>query len=118
MAATLFYFHDPMCSWCWGYQKTWQKLLEKLPSEVNLTYILGGLAPDDDTPMPEDMQQAIQGYWRKIQTELGAEFNFDFCRGIRRSFRRDGVRIDIFFALVSRIFEDAGFIRDVQQVVV
>ncbi len=89
MAATLFYFHDPMCSWCWGYQTTWRQLLENLPDKVNLTYILGGLAADDDTPMPEDMQQAIQGHWRRIKNELGAEFNFDFwqkCRPRRSTY--------------------------------
>ncbi len=78
MAATLFYFHDPMCSWCWGYQATWQRLLEKLPLHINLAYVLGGLAEDDDRPMPIDMQEAIQGHWRRIAEELGAEFNFEF----------------------------------------
>ena len=80
MTATLVYFHDPMCSWCWGYQAVWQRLLQNLPDEVNVAYVLGGLAPDSDEPMPIAMQQAIQGHWRCIQSELGGEFNFDFWR--------------------------------------
>lgn len=78
MSATLFYFHDPMCSWCWGYQSTWQELLQRLPDEIGVTYVLGGLAEDSDEPMPEDTQLAIQIHWRRIRDELGAEFNFDF----------------------------------------
>ncbi|MBL1292584.1 MAG: DsbA family protein [Thiotrichales bacterium] len=78
MTAKLYYFHDPMCSWCWGYQSTWQKLLQELPENMGVTYILGGLAQDNDAPMPDDMQTAIQAHWRRIESELGAEFNFDF----------------------------------------
>ena len=78
MNTTLYYIHDPMCSWCWGYRPVWQQIQENLPAEVNVEYLLGGLAPDTDQPMPEDMQHAIQGYWEKIHTLLGTEFNFDF----------------------------------------
>lgn len=78
MDAKLYYFHDPMCSWCWGYQAAWQKLLQDLPENIAVTYILGGLAQDSDAPMPSDMQVAIQAHWRRIESELGAEFNFDF----------------------------------------
>lgn len=80
MKATLFYFHDPMCSWCWGYQSTWQNLLQNLPDDVGVTYVLGGLAQDSDELMSDDMQLAIQAHWHRIEDELGAEFNFDFWK--------------------------------------
>ena len=75
----LFYVHDPMCSWCWGFQKTWQQVHSNLTNSIDIQYIVGGLAPDSDLPMPEAQQQAIAGYWRTIQTKIpGTEFNFDF----------------------------------------
>lgn len=77
-AATLYYFHDPMCSWCWGYRPTWEKVESALCDDVVIEYCLGGLAPDSDTPMPADMALAIQSYWRKINAQLGTPFNFDF----------------------------------------
>jgi putative protein-disulfide isomerase len=40
--------------------------------------VLGGLAPDSDQPMPEQTRQMIQGHWRRIQSDIGTEFNFDF----------------------------------------
>jgi putative protein-disulfide isomerase len=76
--ATLYYVHDPMCSWCWGYRPEWLNLRAKLCSSVQVISVLGGLAPDNNEPMPLEMQQAIAGHWQNIQAMLGTEFNFDF----------------------------------------
>jgi len=76
---TLYYAHDPMCSWCWGFKPHWQKLQQALPETVTTQYILGGLAPDTDEPMPEQMQQMLQQVWHRIaQTIPGTRFNHDF----------------------------------------
>ncbi len=80
MAATLFYVHDPMCSWCWGYKPTWDRVKQQLPGNIALEYVVGGLAPDTDETMPESLQQNIESYWHKIQDQLGTAFNFDFWR--------------------------------------
>ena len=74
----LYYFHDPMCSWCWGYQPEWEKLCSALPEDITVEYVLGGLAPDSSELMPIEQQRIIAGYWRKIEEQLGAEFNHDF----------------------------------------
>ncbi len=74
----LYYLFDPMCSWCWGYEPTWQKLQSALGKSVQLEYKVGGLAPDSDQPMAKKMQEFLQATWRKIAKQLGTEFNFDF----------------------------------------
>ena len=77
----LYYVHDPMCSWCWGFSPTWSKIRSQLPENVEVKYLLGGLAPDSQEPMPDDMKIAIAGYWKKIQQHIpGTEFNFDFWK--------------------------------------
>ena len=76
--ATLYYYHDPMCSWCWGYRPVADQLFASLPAGVRLVNVLGGLAPDSDEPMPEELLQAIPGYWKNIEELLGTEFNYDF----------------------------------------
>ncbi|WP_208022473.1 DsbA family protein [Pseudomaricurvus hydrocarbonicus] len=76
--ARLFYVYDPMCSWCWGFRPVWDALTRELPENIEVVYVAGGLAPDSEEPMSEALQQAIQGYWRDIQSQLGTEFNFDF----------------------------------------
>jgi len=78
MQSRLYYIHDPMCSWCWGYHPVWDALQQELCDSVTVEYVLGGLAPDTDQPMPLEMQQKIQTIWRSIRVKLGAEFNFDF----------------------------------------
>jgi len=70
-----------MCSWCWGFRPTWTKILNKLPQEIDIKYLLGGLAPDSDEPMADTMQLQIASYWKKIQQHIPeTKFNFDFWK--------------------------------------
>ena len=76
---TLYYVHDPMCSWCWAFEPTWKQIQRELPDDINVVYLLGGLAPDSDLPMPEQMKLTIAGYWQTIQERVpGTQFNYDF----------------------------------------
>ncbi|MCK5810366.1 MAG: DsbA family protein [Cocleimonas sp.] len=75
----LFYIHDPMCSWCWGFRKTWLEIQQKLVGKIPVAYLAGGLASDSDEPMSESMQLEIQGYWHKVQQHIPVTaFNFEF----------------------------------------
>ena len=78
MNATLYYIHDPMCSWCWGFAPTWQRIRDGLPADLRVENLLGGLAPDTDAPMPADMLAFLQQTWRTIAQRLGTEFNYAF----------------------------------------
>lgn len=79
MTVTLYYVHDPMCSWCWAFRPTLDKLLQSLPSGFRLVKLLGGLAPDTHEPMPEEMRQRLQQTWRRIEQNVpGTRFNFAF----------------------------------------
>ena len=87
---TLYYIHDPMCSWCWGFSKTWGEVCSALDGAVDIRYVVGGLAPDSSEPMPEPMQEMLQDTWRTIQERIpGTSFNFDFwtnCRPRRSTY--------------------------------
>lgn len=77
--AVLYYIHDPMCSWCWGFHPTFYRIKQGLPENIALRYLLGGLAPDTQEPMPLELQQILQATWRRIQQRIpGTRFNFDF----------------------------------------
>lgn len=79
MSTTLYYVHDPMCSWCWGFRPALSELLTNLPPEVEVVRLLGGLAPDSDEPMAGEMRAGLQQTWRRIQERIaGTEFNFEF----------------------------------------
>jgi putative protein-disulfide isomerase len=79
MVLNLYYFHDPMCSWCWAFRPLWQEIVAGLPDPVSSQRVLGGLAPDTDQVMPADMQAKLKNVWLKIQqTVPGTLFNFEF----------------------------------------
>lgn len=71
------YVMDPMCSWCWAFSPVIDQLRDNYP-DVPLDTIMGGLAPDSDEPMPQDLQQMISATWHRIEEQTGARFNHQF----------------------------------------
>lgn len=111
-----------MCSWCYAFADCWLKLQSRLPAHIHVTYVLGGLAPDTDVPMPEDMRTMLQQTWRKIEkTVPGVRFNFDFwmentprrstypaCRAVLAARRqRDGADVDMLCSIQSVYYQRA-----------
>lgn len=90
----LYYIHDPMCSWCWGFHPVLQQLEHKLAQQyselVSIQYVLGGLATDSQSPMPNEMQHFLQQTWRSIESKIpGTVFNYNFwtnCQPRRSTF--------------------------------
>lgn len=80
MKNKLYYIHDPMCSWCYAFKKDFDNLKKKLPNNIEVITILGGLAKDTDEIMPKEMQEKIQAVWYDIEKFTGAKFNHDFWR--------------------------------------
>ena len=79
MVTTLFYIHDPMCSWCYAFDSSLTALQKELPEFIRIKKIVGGLAPDTTQPMPVELQQNIQQTWRRIEkTVPNMQFNYDF----------------------------------------
>ena len=75
----LFYVHDPMCSWCFGFTPTYKKLMDQLPENIILKRLVGGLAPDSDEPMPDTTREMVQQNWHRIEQKIpGTKFNFAF----------------------------------------
>ena len=90
MKPTLYYIHDPMCSWCWGFRNIWNQVQQDLKNRVNIRAIVGGLAPDNNQIMSETMQKNIQKNWQRIQQHIpGTQFNYDFwkiCKARRSTY--------------------------------
>lgn len=74
----LVYVHDPMCSWCYGFAPTWDALKAQLPRELAVVSILGGLAPDSDTPMASEMAMHLRATWERIASVCGVSFNLSY----------------------------------------
>jgi putative protein-disulfide isomerase len=78
VARDLFYILDPMCSWCWAFRGSWRALMKDLSDRTRVHLVMGGLAPDCDEPMPEEMRQYLKKTWESIEQRTGARFNFEF----------------------------------------
>lgn len=118
MEATLLHVHDPMCSWCYAFRPTWEAIVAALPAGVVPARLLGGLAPDDDRPMPPELQAKLQATWRRIARVVpGTEFNFAFwergrprrstypaCRAVIAARRQDARSEDPMIAAVQRAY--------------
>jgi len=75
----LYYLHDPMCSWCWGFKPTWDIVTKQLNGKIRIVFLLGGLAPDSDEDMPLQTRDYVQSNWRRIEETIpGTKFNYDF----------------------------------------
>ena len=75
----LFYIHDPMCSWCYAFSRSWAALQAELPEDIAVIYLAGGLAPDTTEPMSLSMRHTIQQIWQQIEQAVpGVSFNYDF----------------------------------------
>jgi len=118
----LFYIYDPMCSWCYAFAGCWQRLQDRLPETILISYVLGGLAPDTTDPMPEEMRSMIQQTWRKIEkTVPGVHFNYAFwtenipvrstypaCRAILAAARqREAAQVEMLQAVQSAYYQKA-----------
>ena len=79
MNKRLVYVHDPMCSWCYGFENTRRQIFEALQGRLPIERLLGGLAPDSDEPMAESTRMMIRQAWQRIEQMIpGTVFNFDF----------------------------------------
>lgn len=68
-----------MCSWCYAFSQSWNALLKALPRNIEIVYLVGGLAPDTTEPMPLTTQKMVQQAWQRIeQTVPSVHFNWDF----------------------------------------
>ncbi len=76
--SVLIYVHDPMCSWCYGFRPTWKALKARLPDNLPVVSLLGGLAADSDAPMPEEMVECLKRTWDRIQSTCGVTFNHTY----------------------------------------
>ncbi len=119
---SLFYIHDPMCSWCYAFRSSLDALQKDLRTDIQIKNVLGGLAPDTTEPMPTDLQNIIQQTWCRIEkTVPNIQFNHDFwllntpyrstypaCRAILAARKQDTeFESKIWHAIQTAYYQDA-----------
>lgn len=125
-ASILWYFADPMCSWCWGFSPVIETLRRDYRARMKIALVLGGLRPGETTPMTTTGREEILHHWRAVQARTGQPFRFDgalpegfvydtepACRAVVTVGGIDPTRIFPMFKAIQTAFYAEG--RDVTQ---
>lgn len=73
----LWYFADPMCSWCWGFSPVIETLRDEYRDCLKIALVLGGLRPGETAPMTAAGREDILHHWRQVHERTGQPFRFD-----------------------------------------
>ncbi|OZA14798.1 MAG: protein-disulfide isomerase [Hydrogenophilales bacterium 17-62-8] len=76
-APLLWYFADPMCSWCWGFSPAIEALRETYHDRLKIALVLGGLRPGTTAPMTAAARDEILHHWQQVHARSGQPFRFD-----------------------------------------
>ena len=75
--AILWYFADPMCSWCWGFSSVVERLKQRFDSQCKLALVLGGLRPYTREPLTNSLRQEILHHWHEVHKLTRQDFSVD-----------------------------------------
>jgi len=75
--ARIWYFADPMCSWCWGFAPVLRSLRDRYGDRIDLALVLGGLRPGTTTPLPAAQREEILHHWQAVHARSGQPFRFE-----------------------------------------
>ena len=73
----LWYFADPMCSWCWGFAPVIGAIKEAYADQVKVALLLGGLRPGTTEPMTAALREEILHHWHQVHRRTGQPFAFE-----------------------------------------
>ncbi|MFO7542829.1 MAG: DsbA family protein [Thiobacillus sp.] len=125
-APILWYFADPMCSWCWGFSPVIEAVRKAYRERMKIALVLGGLRPGETAPMTPAARADILHHWQAVHARTGQPFRFEdalpegfvydtepACRAVVTLGGIDPARIFDLFKAIQTAFYAEG--RDVTQ---
>lgn len=73
----LWYFADPMCSWCWGFSPVLDQFKATYGDKIKIALMMGGLRPCTTEPMTPESREEILHHWHEVNKLTGQEFTFE-----------------------------------------
>lgn len=74
---TLWYFADPMCSWCWGFSSNLEKIRSDYNEKINIALMMGGLRPGTSESISDQLREEILHHWHHVHELTGQSFAFE-----------------------------------------
>ena len=72
----LWYFADPMCSWCRGFTPVIETLRDAYRDRLKIALVLGGLR-HESAPMTAAGREEILHHWQQVHARTGQAFRFE-----------------------------------------
>jgi putative protein-disulfide isomerase len=66
-----------MCSWCWGFTPTFDRIRERFDQELRFALVMGGLRPYTKEMVTDSFREEILHHWRDVQEMTGQAFSFE-----------------------------------------
>lgn len=73
----LWYFADPMCSWCWGFAPVISAIKDAYAQRLKVALVLGGLRPGTTEPIAPSLRAEILHHWHEVHRRTGQPFAFE-----------------------------------------
>lgn len=73
----LWYFADPMCSWCWGFSPVMSAIRDNYASRIKIALMLGGLRPGTTESVTAAFREEILHHWQEVHRRTGQPFAFE-----------------------------------------
>lgn len=83
----MYYFTDPMCSWCYGFSPVVKKLKENY-TNIDLQIISGGFSPYSKQVVDDEYKDFLVYHWTNVNARSGQFFDHSM-KFISDSFRYD-----------------------------
>ena len=122
----LWYFADPMCSWCWGFSPVISEIKKNSASQLKIALVTGGLQPGESNPISDSSRQEIFHHWLQVEEMAGQEFSFEnalpegfiyntepACRAVTTVAAIDATKTFTYFTAIQSAFYTKN--RDVTQ---
>lgn len=71
----LLYVADPLCSWCYGFQKEMDQVIDKYQDKANFEILVGGMGTENKKIITTDFAQTLQMHWAEVHEETGQNFD-------------------------------------------
>ena len=71
---TLYYFADPMCSWCWGFSPVAESIVKSFP-DLPVSLVMGGLRSNTNPMEPAQRKETLH-HWQEVNKRTGQPFQF------------------------------------------
>ena len=122
----LWYFADPMCSWCWGFAPVISAIADSYADTLQLMLVMGGLRPGNTQPTTPQFRAEILHHWQEVQRRSGQPFKFEgalpdgfvydtepACRAVVTMLDLNGAAAFSYFKSIQSAFYAEG--RDITQ---